>query len=96
MVKEIKIKVFIKKAEEGGYYAYCPAFKGCFAQGQSMAELKRNVKSAIIEYMKIKEEMASIKAIEKAIKENKAKASQAEKKATNIAIPTKELLAVGT
>jgi predicted RNase H-like HicB family nuclease len=41
------IKVIIEPAEEGGYIAYCPALKGCLSQGETIEEVKENIKEAI-------------------------------------------------
>ena len=41
------IKVLIEPAEEGGYIAHCPALKGCLSQGETIDEVKDNIKEAI-------------------------------------------------
>ncbi len=33
--------------EENGYWAEVPALKGCFSQGDTVEELKENIKEAI-------------------------------------------------
>jgi len=45
MVKTFKIVIF--KAEEGGYWATCPILEGCNTQGETIAEIKENMKEAI-------------------------------------------------
>lgn len=35
------------KAEEGGYWAEVPTIPGCATQGETMAELKANLREAI-------------------------------------------------
>lgn len=42
----MKLKVVIHK-EDGGYWAEVPALKGCFTQGESIDEIKTNIKEAI-------------------------------------------------
>ncbi len=40
------ICVIIHKAEEGGYWAEIPALKGCVSQGETLAEVKKNITEA--------------------------------------------------
>jgi predicted RNase H-like HicB family nuclease len=47
MKKERIFDVIIHEAEEGGYWAECPALRGCYAQGESLDEVKENIKEAI-------------------------------------------------
>jgi predicted RNase H-like HicB family nuclease len=35
------------EAEEGGYWAEVPALPGCFTQGETLEELKANIKEVI-------------------------------------------------
>lgn len=42
----MKLKVVIHK-EDGGYWAEVPALKGCFTQGESVDEIKKNIVEAI-------------------------------------------------
>lgn len=42
----MKLKVVIHK-ENGGYWAEVPALKGCFTQGESVDEIKKNIVEAI-------------------------------------------------
>jgi predicted RNase H-like HicB family nuclease len=41
------LKVLIHKAEEGGYWAEVPALPGCVSQGETMDEVRKNVREAI-------------------------------------------------
>jgi len=44
----MKLKVVIRKdAEEGGYLASCPALPGCHTQGETLAEVRKNITDAI-------------------------------------------------
>ena len=43
----MKLKAIIHEAEEGGYWAEVPALQGCVTQGETLAELKRNLHEAI-------------------------------------------------
>ena len=40
-------KVLIHSAEEGGYWAEVPALPGCVSQGETMDELRFNIREAI-------------------------------------------------
>lgn len=41
------VKAIIHKADEGGYWAEVPALPGCVTQGETMDEVRRNLKEAI-------------------------------------------------
>jgi len=45
--RNVKIKVVVHEAEEGGFWAEVPAIPGCATQGETMDELLRNVHEAI-------------------------------------------------
>ena len=40
------LKVFIHKADEGGYWAEIPALKGCVSDGETKEEVLDNIKEA--------------------------------------------------
>jgi hypothetical protein len=44
---DMKIKVVVHDAEEGGFWAEVPAIPGCATQGETMEELLRNLHEAI-------------------------------------------------
>ena len=44
---EMKFKIIVHDAEEGGYWAEVPAIPGCATQGETMEELLGNVREAI-------------------------------------------------
>jgi predicted RNase H-like HicB family nuclease len=44
---QMKIKVVVHEAEEGGFWAEVPAIPGCATQGETMDELLRNLHEAI-------------------------------------------------
>jgi predicted RNase H-like HicB family nuclease len=44
---KMKIKVVVREADEGGFWAEVPAIRGCATQGETMEELLRNVREAI-------------------------------------------------
>lgn len=39
--------VVIEPDERGGYYALCPTLPGCYSQGETLEETKRNIREAI-------------------------------------------------
>ncbi len=39
--------VVIETDEMGGYYALCPTLPGCYSQGETLEETKRNIQEAI-------------------------------------------------
>ena len=41
------IKAIIHEAEEGGYWAEVPALPGCVTQGETMDEIRANLREAI-------------------------------------------------
>jgi predicted RNase H-like HicB family nuclease len=43
----MKLKAIVHKAEEGGYWAEVPAVPGCVTQGETLAELRANLREAI-------------------------------------------------
>jgi len=43
----VKIKVVVHRAEEGGYWAEVPAIPGCATQGETFAELLENLYEAV-------------------------------------------------
>jgi len=43
----VTLKVLIHNAEEGGYWAEVPALRGCVSQGETMDEVRTNVREAI-------------------------------------------------
>ncbi len=45
-----QLPIVIEK-DEFGYYAYCPSLEGCQTQGDSMDEVKANIKEAITLYL---------------------------------------------
>ena len=39
--------VVIEADADGGYYALCPMLPGCYSQGETLEETKRNIREAI-------------------------------------------------
>ena len=44
-------KVIIEECEEGGYYAECPAFQGCYVEDDNYEEIIVEIKQAIQAFM---------------------------------------------
>jgi len=47
MKKERVFDTIIHEAEEGGFWAECPTLKGCYAQGETLNEVRKNIEEAI-------------------------------------------------
>ena len=43
----MKLKVFIRPAEEGGFWAEVPAIPGCATQGDTFEDLLQNIYEAV-------------------------------------------------
>lgn len=43
--------VIFEREEDGGYHAFCPALKGCHAQGDTYDEALANIRGAIEAYL---------------------------------------------
>ena len=53
----MKIQAIIHNAEEGGFWAEVPALPGCVTQGETLAEIKRNLKEAVELWLEAGQEM---------------------------------------
>jgi predicted RNase H-like HicB family nuclease len=51
MSRKRNFDVIIHEAEEGGFWAECPALSGCYSQGESIEEVKSNIKEAMDLYI---------------------------------------------
>ena len=49
----MKIKAIVHQAEEGGYWAEVPALPGCITEGDTIEELKSNLKDAIEGWLEV-------------------------------------------
>jgi predicted RNase H-like HicB family nuclease len=45
--EDMKIKVIVHEAEEGGYWAEVPSIPGCATQGETFEELLQNLYEAV-------------------------------------------------
>ena len=60
---DMKLKVIVHEAEEGGYWAEVPSIPGCATQGETFDELLSNIYEAIEGCLSI--DMEDIKTTEK-------------------------------
>ena len=56
----MKIHAIVHKAEEGGFWAEVPTIPGCATQGETMEELRTNLREAIEGCISVPVEPASI------------------------------------
>jgi predicted RNase H-like HicB family nuclease len=63
----VTLKVLIHKAEEGGYWAEVPALPGCVSQGETMDDLRTNVREAIEGWLLAEEGAAQIGAADRVL-----------------------------
>ncbi len=52
----MKIKAIVHPAEEGGYWAEVTALPGCITEGDTIEELKSNLKDAIEGWLEVANE----------------------------------------
>lgn len=59
--RTLNYTVIIHKAEEGGYVGFVPFLPGCMTQGETLDEVRSNIKDAIEGYLFVlKEDNESI------------------------------------
>ena len=44
---EVKLKIILHEAEEGGYWAEVPSIEGCVSQGETLEDLIENISEAV-------------------------------------------------
>lgn len=49
------LKVLIHKAEDGGFWAEVPSLPGCVSQGETLDEVRVNVREAIEGWLSVEE-----------------------------------------
>jgi predicted RNase H-like HicB family nuclease len=47
--------VIEKEAEDEGYFAYSPTLPGCFSNGPTIEEAKRNIREALNQHLQVLE-----------------------------------------
>jgi predicted RNase H-like HicB family nuclease len=51
----MRIKVVLEPQEEGGYTVHVPSLQGCLSEGDTIEEALKNIKEAILLYLKVDE-----------------------------------------
>jgi predicted RNase H-like HicB family nuclease len=52
--------VIEKEAEDEGYFAYSPTLPGCFSNGLTIEETKRNIREAIQQHVAVLQEQGQV------------------------------------
>ena len=52
--------VIEKEPEDEGYYAYSPTLPGCFSNGLTIEEAKRNIREAIQQHIAVLQEQGQV------------------------------------
>jgi predicted RNase H-like HicB family nuclease len=55
----VTLKVLIHNAEEGGYWAEVPSLPGCVSQGETMDQLRANIREAIEGWLSVEDAEAA-------------------------------------
>lgn len=55
----MKLKVIVHTEPEGGYWAEVPALPGCVTQGETMAELRANIREAVAASVEVMQNRAT-------------------------------------
>jgi predicted RNase H-like HicB family nuclease len=63
----VTLKVLIHKAEEGGYWAEVPALPGCVSQGETVDDVRANVREAIESWLLAEEGAAQAGAADRVL-----------------------------
>jgi predicted RNase H-like HicB family nuclease len=63
----VNLKVLVHSAEEGGYWAEVPALPGCVSQGETIDEVRANIREAIEGWLMAEDEAAGVKAADQII-----------------------------
>ena len=63
----MKIHAIVHKAEEGGFWAEVPSIPGCATQGETMDELRSNLREAIEGCLSVPVESSSVQAEDQVI-----------------------------
>jgi predicted RNase H-like HicB family nuclease len=67
MLAAVTLKVLIHSADEGGFWAEVPALPGCVSQGESVDELRSNIREAIEGWLMAEDESAEAKTADQII-----------------------------
>jgi predicted RNase H-like HicB family nuclease len=53
----MNIRAIVHEAEEGGFWAEVPALPGCVTQGETLDEIRVNIKEAVELWLEAREDM---------------------------------------
>lgn len=53
----MKFKVVIHEAEEGGFWAEVPGFPGCVSEGETLEEVRANIREAFEGVLEVMQDM---------------------------------------
>ena len=67
MFAAVTLKVLIHSADEGGFWAEVPALPGCVSQGETIDELRSNIREAIEGWLMAEDEAAESKTADQII-----------------------------
>lgn len=56
-VRPMKFKVIIHPAEEGGFWAEVPGFPGCVSEGETLQEVRANIREAFVGVLEVMQDM---------------------------------------
>lgn len=56
----MKLRVVIHEAQEGGYWAEVPALPGCVSQGESLDEVRQNIREAAEGWLAVADESRQV------------------------------------
>jgi len=56
----MKLKVIIHPADEGGYWAEVPGFPGCVSEGDTLEQVRGNIKEAFEGVLAVLQEQAPL------------------------------------
>ncbi len=65
--KNMKFKVIVHTAEEGGYWAEIPALPGCITEGDTWEELTNNLQDAIQGWLEVANNVDTLESEDKII-----------------------------
>ncbi len=54
-LSSVTLKVLIHKADDGGFWAEVPSLPGCVSQGETLEELRGNIREAIEGWLAVEE-----------------------------------------
>ena len=63
----MKLKVLVHPAEEGGFWGEVPALPGCVSQGETLEELRVNIREAIEGWLMVDDDATAITADDQVI-----------------------------